>query len=337
MVGPISVKVKSNFVSYEFTLNRKVTLLRGDSGTGKTTLAWLVSNSDNISSVRVICNYDVQAFTSKEKNALVDVLVKIENSVVIIDENWVEFLTEKFLAKIIKESSNYFLLITRKKFSMIPISVLEVYKIKSVGSVNRFENIYPINSVGDGSLVPDVVITEDSGAGYKLFKYMCNGSENCVSAGGRSNIKGMVTNPEYFDKVKLVIVDGASFGCDFADLIKLRLKHKNLLVYVIESFEFLMLQLQIVRKLGNVDKILDNPIKYISVDYFSWEHYFYDLLTSVTKFTDFKYSKGRLPKCFIKNCCYRGNKCKCFSRTDRYAELSFLLSECDFSKIRGEK
>lgn len=43
MIGRYHLQIKNSKVSYEFYLNRKVTVIKGDSSTGKTTLIKMVS------------------------------------------------------------------------------------------------------------------------------------------------------------------------------------------------------------------------------------------------------------------------------------------------------
>ena len=53
MIGPISVTVKNTRNTYAFTLKRNITILSGNSGTGKTTLYNMIAeyNQDGRQSV----------------------------------------------------------------------------------------------------------------------------------------------------------------------------------------------------------------------------------------------------------------------------------------------
>ena len=48
MIGRVSIKISNQRNSYKFTLNRNITILRGDSGTGKTTLYDMIRDYNNL-------------------------------------------------------------------------------------------------------------------------------------------------------------------------------------------------------------------------------------------------------------------------------------------------
>ena len=48
MIGRVSIKISNQRNSYKFTLNRNITILRGDSGTGKTTLYDMIIDYNNL-------------------------------------------------------------------------------------------------------------------------------------------------------------------------------------------------------------------------------------------------------------------------------------------------
>lgn len=64
MIGAVRVSVKNSRNSYEFTLRRNITVLCGDSGTGKTTLYNMIDDYNlegKQSGVSVSCNVPVIA------------------------------------------------------------------------------------------------------------------------------------------------------------------------------------------------------------------------------------------------------------------------------------
>ena len=140
---------------------------------------------------------------------------------------------------------------------------------------------------------PDVVIVEDSNAGYEFFSYVA-GSKGwkTVSAEGKSNIfkeLGQFTN----NKV-LVIADGAAFGPEMDRVMKRLSTRRDSILYLPESFEWLILISGVVKD-GDISRILDNPSEYIeSGKYMSWEQFFTALLVEKTRDSYLKYAKSKL-------------------------------------------
>ena len=96
------------------------------------------------------------------------------------------------------------------------------------------------------------------------------------------------------DKNVVVIADGAAFGAEMANVIKLqRMAPKKLAVVLPESFEWLILRSGTVP--AEQDKI-DEPEKYAdSRKYMSWEQYFTDILRKATEDTPYmRYRKEKL-------------------------------------------
>ena len=123
MIGRVSIKISNQRNSYKFTLNRNITILRGDSGTGKTTLYVKISGGNIV--------------TLEGKN-WEDELDKLSNTVVVIDEGS-KFVFSKEFASKVKGCDNYFLIITRSYLSQLPYSVDEIYSIKGTGKNKEFE------------------------------------------------------------------------------------------------------------------------------------------------------------------------------------------------------
>jgi AAA+ superfamily predicted ATPase len=142
MYGPINVEVRSNIVNYEFTLNRKITVLRGDSGTGKTNLIRLLNQyRRNSGAVRVICNHKIIGVGSENSADVFDIINKNHECIIVLDEDAINVITMSVLAREIFESDNYYLLITRDKIDTFPVGVTEIYKLVYDGKVNRFDNL----------------------------------------------------------------------------------------------------------------------------------------------------------------------------------------------------
>ena len=301
MKGKVSVVVQNNRVQYKFTLNRNITILRGDSATGKTTLIDMVRQYelDHSSGINIACRKDCRVIGGQHWE---EQLKPISDSVVFIDEGN-RFLKTKEFADTIRKTDNYYVIATRDSLPTLPYSVEEVYgivnKTKGYGQIKRlysgFKNLYHVEK--DFSDF-DYVIVEDSNAGYAFFKgiFEAHGYP-CISAKGKSNIAKLILNTLPTNKI-LVIADGAAFGPEMESVLKTGyLRHVEL--YLPESFEWLVLKSGLID--GNeVQDTLADSAEYIeSRTYFSWERFFTAILTEKTKASYMAYNKKKLNPVYL--------------------------------------
>lgn len=294
MKGSYKIKLSDRNNKFEFILKRNITILRGNSGTGKTTLFEMIDayyRDGKKSGVSLSCDVDI-ATIRKSKNWDEDIK-RIKKSIVVIDEDG-GFITSEEFASIVKNTDNYYLLITRNYLKQLPYSVDEIYEIE--GDKNkRFINIYKnTNNIYSDivKFIPEIIITEDSNAGFQFFDKIKNENIVCVSGEGKSNIINIVKNYKY--KKILIIADGAAFGNEIENLIILsKDKRYNIALFLPESFEWLILKSGIIEK--KEIKELKNSANYIdSKIYFSWEQFFNYLLIEKTKNNIYcKYNKKR--------------------------------------------
>ncbi len=298
MKGSYEIIVQNRRLQYKFTISRNITILRGDSATGKTTLIEMIHSyqlNGEQSGINVSC---------KKKCVTVDgndwqiVLSQIEDSIVFIDEGN-PFVYSQDFAEAVKNSSNYYVIAIRNHLYNLPYSITEIYGIENVSGnkyqgtkrlYSRLYNIYEKNS--PIAKKPELVIVEDAKSGYEFFKHVCGKfSISCDSAMGKAKITTKVLESPV-DNI-LVIADGAAFGSEIESLVQLRYS-KNIGIFLPESFEWLILNSGLIKS-GDINQILKNPANYIdSKKYFSWETFFTDLLIKSTKGTYLEYSKSRL-------------------------------------------
>ena len=226
----------------------------------------------------------------------------MHDSIIFIDEDN-EFLPTDEFARAVRESDNYYVIVTREGLPNLPYSVEEIYGVresKKYASLkhvfNEFYHIYGNIEIGK-TVFPDKVIVEDSNSGYEFFKGISAKKKYTVaSAGGKSNVFTEIMNCSECNI--LVIADGAAFGAEMDRVMKLARK-KGILLYLPESFEWMILKSDLV-SFKNLNLILENPENYIeSSQYFSWERFFTSLLISITKDTYLKYSKRKLNESYL--------------------------------------
>ena len=311
MKGKVHVKISNiaNKITYEFTLNRNITIIEGNSATGKTVLLSLIRAAKDKTLqgfIRVDCDYPCIAFSGDEYDWSRRIK-ETQNSVIFFDEDASYVKTEEF-AKVIQNTSNYYVIVNRESLSNLPYSVDEIYGIKESGKygslkpvVNEFYRIYSkYEKFNDNQDIHvDNIITEDKKAGYQFFNHVYNC--NCISSYGNSSIIRPLEEIPYSEKT-LIVADGAAFGSQVKTLEEFTRYRENIKVFLPESFEYLILSAKIF---GNhnkiIDKILENPSDYIdSSKFISWERYFTNLLEDISKYYVYaSYDKTKLKKFYL--------------------------------------
>ena len=304
MKGIHKVVVGTKYLKYEFELRRNLTIIRGDSATGKTTLVDMIrTHMNDGESGPVTLNCDKGCYVV-EGNLWKGQLDNIQDSIVFIDEGN-EFVKTKDFARAIQQTDNYYVIVTREGLPALPYSVEEVYGIRTSGkygtlkqSYHSFYRIYPDSTTE--KIKPEKILTEDSNSGYQFFDAVCTEHQmQCDTANGKSNVFSYLK--VHKDEKILVIADGAAFGPEMDRVLQLVQTRKNLALYLPESFEWLILSSGILKD-AETTQILQTPSGYIdSKEYFSWERYFTALLTEKTAGTYLNYTKKTLNEAYLKD------------------------------------
>ena len=291
MRGKHRVIVSTKRLKYEFELRRNLTIIQGNSATGKTTLVDMIRdfvNNPSGTPVELICDkecYVLEGTLWKQQ------LSVISDCIVFIDEGN-EFIRTVDFADTIQKTDNYYVIITRESLPSLPYSVEEIYGIRTSGrygtlkqSYHEFYRIYGANTY-ENPIVPEIVVTEDSNSGYQFFEQVCRENQlDCESMNGKSNI--------------LVIADGAAFGSEIDRVLQLLQERKNAALYLPESFEWMILNAGILKN-SRIREILEDPSEYVeSKNYFSWERFFTAVLIEQTKDTYLTYAKRKLNPAYL--------------------------------------
>ena len=308
MKGMHHIVIQNKRIRFAFSIKRNITIIRGDSATGKTTLFSMIEEYGNLgkdSGVQIQCDKACVALSGKYWQ---ETLENIHDSIVFVDEDS-RFLKTKDFAKRIRNSNNYYVLITRENLPALPYSVEEIYGIHCSGKYmdtrqvyNLFYKIY--SETNPGKILIKSLITEDSQAGFTFFSQVSKTRGICCeSAGGKSNILGILQEKllDKEQKETLVIADGAAFGPEMAHISQLLRGNVNIKLYLPESFEWLLLYADIFNK-PFIRKKLEEAENYIeSEKYFSWERYFTNLLMEETKDSPYLYDKSNLKDFYLQD------------------------------------
>lgn len=296
MKGTYSISVQNNHVKYEFEIRRNITVIQGNSASGKTTLVDLIREfqlNGSDSGINFSCKkkcYVLEGNNWKSELSLLD------DCIVFIDEGN-SFIASTEFSSAIKGSNNYYVIITREGLENLPYSVNEIYGIHTSGKYAGLKQIYHefYHIYSDEKFLSDIsiqkVLTEDSNSGYEFFKLISGSRFNCESANGKSNVfKKLLTSNDN----TLVIADGAAFGSQMKKISELMMLKKNVVLFLPESFEYILLQADLFKD-SEISKILNSPSEYIDGSkYFSWEQFFTSLLVSKSEKSFLKYSKKKL-------------------------------------------
>lgn len=296
MVGKHYLRVVADNIKYDLELRRKYTVLRGHSATGKTTLVQLISNKEQKG---VILESDIQVIVLNDNWSVLDAN-KLANCLLIADENLVEIgLSNNTFTDWMKTIDAYFLLITRRNLSGVPISVKEIYEFYSE-EVEHAGRIYTCNMLvsrfneSNSAIKPDLIITEDSKTGYQFFNAVFGDKCKCIGAGGKSKVANLIAKYDGLYNTICVIVDSAAFG-DCIETVANVIASVKSDIYVLlpESFEYLLMS---IKDLDIPAEVLEDTYDYCSADFLysifgvrvskeveeSWERFFTKYLVQHT-------------------------------------------------------
>lgn len=307
MRGRHEIVVQNSRLQYKFVVERNITVLRGDSATGKTTLIDMIAahqRTGEQSGVRVHSDRPCAVLTGLNWEIN---LAALHDSIVFIDEGETFVRTKEF-ARAVEDSDNYYVIATRSSLPNLPYSTKEIYGIKNK-SGNRYQGtrrlyaeFFPLCDTASALGTPDrpdLVVVEDTNAGFAFFAdYFGRYGIRCISAGGKSKVFRTLCEQEYANA--LVIADGAAFGPEIEQVLSLRNVH-SIAVYLPESFEWVILRADLLKD-AEIREILENPAPHIAgEEYFSWERYFTDLLTRRSRGTYLEYNKRKLNENYLQS------------------------------------
>ena len=300
MKGKYHVKLQNGSLRYEFEIKRNITVLKGDSATGKTTLVEMIreyNEQGEDSGVELYCDVSCRVLSG---NLWKEQLAGCDNALVFIDEGN-KFVKSKEFAEAVRFSNNYYIIVTRENLETLPFSADEIYGIRSTGKYGGltpvYHQFYRIYDFGRSEQYPvkcETIITEDSNSGFEFFSDVADKNGlRCISAGGKSNIYGLLCEADNEQSI-VVIADGAAFGAQMTKIETLVKRMPNVHIYLPESFEWIILKSGVV-KIPDCDSFIYETYNHAdSVEYFSWEQFFTALLVNGSRDGYLQYSKSHL-------------------------------------------
>jgi len=339
----ISIEIRDDDSGLEWSipLERRITILRGDSGKGKTEMVRLLQS--DVFGVTVESQLPIVV---ADNNNWQIILENTNNSIIILDD--VESVATLKFAQLLKKTEdqgNYYLIIGREYLEgnksdtclgNLSFSIKSVLRIVTdeTGKRHTVEPYYNVKNVTADDVKNFVIITEDTGAGYIFFK-------NCLwnvdhSSNGKSSMVDdtlrLALNLDTDTKI-ISLFDTAAFGCHMDEMHNRVLRNYSNVIFdlAFECFEYLLLSTNYL----NVN--LDNEVLN---KHLSWELSYQELLVEYTKNSQVKYiHKGSLRECWYMNCTsvedsgkcneYIKRKCKYLVEIDKF---DYLLKGTVFEK-----
>ena len=267
MKGSYRIVVQNAAVRFDFEIKRNITIIKGDSATGKTTLVEMIREhyeNGESSGIELSCKKSCAVISGKEWAVI---LSTMKDKIVFIDEGNA-FVHSKEFARAVQQSDNYYVIVTREGLANLPYSVDEIYGIRESGkygtlkkTYNEMYHIYGNSEYGKNTMTAKLIV-EDSNAGFEFYESLSDRKGWSVkSANGKSNIFAEILNNLQTEKI-LVIADGAAFGAEMDRIMKLLHNQDNIMLYLPESFEWLILKSGILND-KEIRMILENPQDYI--------------------------------------------------------------------------
>lgn len=285
-------------LEFVLTIKSKVTILRGDSATGKTTLIDNVGiNRKNLNNKGIVVynprsNVDVMTFARSLDR----------NTIVFFDEDAVKLLVKDKILNKLWHMPLYFIFATRKRLYCIDYSYTDCYVMKTKN--NLCEALRETRSFG--KLPKDThYVCEDSNSGFQYFSdrlqsvLTMHGVRNCVKFANKGTL----------------ILDGAASGKYIAKLQYLKAK-----LYLPPSFEWLLLKHYTGRKASEF-------LELYTADFLTMEQFYTSLC--ISGFLPFKYTKSKLPVSVFKEILIpelEGTSSKYWSKI---ASTQYLPNICD--------
>lgn len=344
----VEFQVSSKTFSCDVYLERRITILRGDSGTGKTSLVDCIaeflagSTAVEVASDMDFRVVDVVRDPQREWIGYSDTIILMDDSVYTEMQDFGNTVRD-----ILIKNNLYLLIINR-----VDIPIGEELSVYSEGLDYSAKSIKVMMSKKEDPtkhyLVDffralktadfdeihgvDCIISEDKNG---ISQYIENfSSYPLLRAESKNNVCKTLrdADKEYGYKEIFIFADSASLGRNLNNLLYFS---KFLSVYYdfdYECFEYMLLESNLLKDLWKFDSSEANSCG-------SWEEYYENTIVDITNKTYFRYThkrNSRLKDCYLFNCddvCIEGKKSKCSGYRKCSNKVKYLFEGTDFSYI----
>lgn len=141
MKGSYRVIIQNKDIKYDFTIQRNITIIKGNSATGKTTLVSFIEEfyeNGEASGIQLQCEKSCNVLSGRNWQVLLN---SFHDSIVFIDEGN-KFVLSREFAREIQKTDNYYVIITRENLVNLPYSVTEIYGIRESSKYAGLKKVY---------------------------------------------------------------------------------------------------------------------------------------------------------------------------------------------------
>lgn len=138
MRGKYEIEVYNKRVHYYLTVKRNITVIQGNSATGKTELIRMLSDYENNGSSSGITEICEKRCVVIDNSFWKEKLASLSQCIVFIDEG-AAFLRSREFAEAVKGSDNYYVLITRDSLEQLPYSIEEIYGMRQAREQQKYK------------------------------------------------------------------------------------------------------------------------------------------------------------------------------------------------------
>ena len=281
MLGKYYIEVKNKRISFRIDIKRSVTIIRGFSGTGKSTFINMLESAldENVTGVSMRTDYDVKKIEVVRNERQMQYIINsgARDMILVADEN-LNLSKYEYFVEYLQSSGAYLIYVTRKnRTGLLQFSVDEIYRFESK-TLDDYTavSMYPQYEDKGTVMRPDVIVTEDSNSGHDIVEHIV--SIPVKAADGKDNVVNTIDSlkQEGHEKV-YAIVDCAAFGNCMEKAVRLGVH-----ILRAESFEYMMLNTYIFNK--ELDRELTETYSYAeSSVYYTWEQYYTSLLQDLCR------------------------------------------------------
>jgi len=246
----LNIKLSANYVSYDLTLHDKISIVRGDSATGKTTFVTLLEDLGTTTNIKL--KSTLPTIAARNVSDITD----HSNSIIVFDEDH-PFWKHPDVMELINISENYFLFFLRDTKIPTSIHVSAVYKLETtmLDDIAHHTNIEMFERYSSDNWKPiSNVIVEDSKSGLMYLstylglnsvKFLDKASTKCItSSKSAARLPKELSNSlqRGADNI-LVVYDAAGFGQYLSRLLEVIALYpdRNVSILDWESFEWFVL------------------------------------------------------------------------------------------------
>lgn len=179
------VKITNPKVVFDIQLNRRVTVIRGESASGKSWVNEIIRIMDDTSLIE--CERNVLVAPTVINGRERETLNAYNNSLLFIDESNIQALSKVYADAVM--DLDIWVVISARTVKSYPYSADEVYSLRTSGKIKTLTKYYTHET--NNRRYANNILTEDSGSGYDLLKKQ---GLNVHSAGGKDNIKNKLAD-----------------------------------------------------------------------------------------------------------------------------------------------